>query len=708
MDKKNELLVRVYFVMFMFILVAVLILGRVVKITLFEGDKWRGKADAYVKWMEKKVDRGDIYDANGNLLATSLPFFDVRMDLLISSDAVFENNIDSLAICLAKLWPNGKPASKWKAEFIQGRYAGKNKTKKGMSYFQIADGVNLDEMEKLKKFPIFREGHYGGGLILERTTKREKPFREIASRTIGTDRANAQNVGLEDSFDKFLRGKTTKQLMKRIKKNLWVPVQNPAEFDAKKGDDIITTLDINIQDIVHTELLKAVTKEQAKAGTAILMEVETGAIKAITNLERSKSKESYYEEYNYGIGQMTEPGSTLKLATMMALMEDSCVALNDKVRVYGGKKKFYGEWMYDSEMHGKDEMTVMDVFKFSSNVGIASLADQCFNKDWSSRQKFTNYFRQFGLDQKTGIEINGEVNPYIKDAKEHRKSFWLTSVPWMAHGYEMHLSPLQVLNFYNTVANEGKKMKPYLVESILREGKTLHQFHPKVVDESIARKETIEKAQELLHSVVKSGTGRRLKSKEFSFAGKTGTTRVDYDKDAEGVKKKYNASFAGYFPAEDPKYSLIVVIYDPSVSYYGSSVAGPVFRNIAEKCNSLYFKNQLKEQMAEMKDFMIAKKQSGYGEDYDQLMAYMDVDYQRSSKAKWVNLLPSEDEVKMDKKRILKNKIPDVRGMGIRDATYVLESLGLKVKTEGLGKVVTQTIKPGTKNVGQEIELLLN
>ena len=704
--------------MFVFILFAIAILFRVIKITTIEGEKWRSKGDVYVKWMEADVDRGDIYDTNGNILATSLPFFDIRMDLVKPTQALFDKHIDSLAISLNQLWPYSKSSSQWKSELIAGRIAGlsnNEENKKGKRYYFIANGVPRHELDKLKKFPLWREGRLGGGLIIERKSKREKPFRGIASRTIGTDRENADKIGIEGSFDKFLRGKTTKQLMKRIPPNLWVPVMNPGEFDAKKGDDIITTLDIHFQDIVHTELLKGVIAADAEAATAILMEVETGAIKAISNLEKSEKDGTYSEAYNYAIGHRSEPGSTLKLASIMAMLEDSCLSLNTMVEVGGGKKRFYGRDMYDSDMHGKLEMTLAEGFKTSSNIAMGVAADDCFGSDWERKAKFCDYYEQFGLTSKVDIEIEGEKNPFVKHPDTHKKTheFWKTTVPWMAHGYEMEFTPLQVLAFYNAVANDGKRMKPYLVDEIIRDGKTIHKFHPKTEITQIASKETIDKAQELLKGVVQSGTASRMKSDEFSFAGKTGTTRVQYN-NQKGVEpdknevKKYNASFAGYFPAEDPQYSLIVVMYKPEGSIYGAQVAGPVFTKVAEKCHSFFFKNELAERKQELKDFMIEQEQAGYAVDYDQLMAYMDVDYDRRSNSKWVQLLPSEEDVLMEKKKILKTEVPDVRGMGLRDATYILESIGLKVSASGLGRVVTQSIRSGTKNVGQEIELYLN
>lgn len=706
MDKKNELLIRVYFVLFMFVCFAILILGRVVKITLVEGDKWRSKGGQNVKFMDKSIDRGDIYDANGNLLATSLPFFEIRMDLLKPRESLFNSNIDSLAICLAKLFPDGKSANQWKSELLTTRNDAIHRGKtKGVQYYFIANNVTINELEQLRNFPIFRKGRYGGGLIIERKSKRKKPFKGIAARTIGEDRSNADNVGIEGSFDKFLRGETEKQLMRKISSELWVPVINPAEFDSKKGDDVITTLDMHFQDIVHLELLRGLKNQDAKAGTAILMEVETGAIKAISNLEKLENG-NYAELYNYGIGWSSEPGSTIKAASMLALLEKSCMSLNETVSVYGGKKKFYGEWMHDSERHGKDKMTVAESFKLSSNVGIATVVDECFRGPEGVKD-FIHYFRQFGLHNKTEIEIQGEGNPFIKDPVENKKEFWKTTVPWMSTGYELHLTPLQILAFYNAVANDGKRMKPYLVDRIIRDETILHDFKPKVVQENIASIENIKKLQDLMKSVVLSGTGSRLKTDEFSFAGKTGTTRLEYNKELN--KKKYNASFAGYFPAENPQYSLIVVVYEPQKQYYGSSVAGPIFKGIAEKCHSFFFKyNTDGIAQVEEEEFMLNKKHSGYAKDYNNLMAYMDVDYDKTTNNRWVDLLPTEEEVKMDKSKILKSKVPDVRGMGLRDAIYVLESLGLSVKTGGVGKVGKQSIRPGTEIKGQEIELFLN
>jgi len=704
MDNKNELLVRVYFVLLMFVLFAFLIIGRVIKITMVEGDKWRSKGAVNLKWMDNDVDRGDILDVHGNMLATSLPYFDIRMDLLVPSESLFNKNVDSLAICLARLWPNRKSAKQWKSELISERVAGKHGKKKGVSYHYIANGVKHEELDQLKKFPIFRRGRFGGGLIIERKSQREKPFRDIASRTIGEDRMNANKIGIEGSFDKFLRGKTNKQLMKRIKSNLWVPVDNPAEFDAQKGNDIVTTLDMHLQDIVQLALSRGLQSQKARAGTAILMDVKTGAIKAVSNLSRTESG-NYNETYNYALGWLSEPGSTIKTASMLALLEGECASLNQKVQVNGGKINFYGQWMHDSENHYKDEMTLAEAFKLSSNVGISNSVDKCFRGP-DGVKKFIDYFHQFGLHEKTEIEIEGEGSPYIKNPIDNKKSFWKTTVPWMAHGYEMHLTPLQVLSFYNTIANNGKKMKPYLVDKILDGEEAVHQFKPKVIQESIASLENIEKVQDLLEGVVLSGTGSRLKSDEFTFSGKTGTTRVDYDKDTEF--KKYNASFAGYFPAEDPTYSLIVVVYEPRVSFYGGQVAGPIFRNIVEKCHSLVMNDDIVDVSERSTvSFDLDNKSSGNAGDYQELLAFMNVDVETYTKGKWVNLMPKDGQAKIDKNIILKNKVADVTGMGLRDATYILESLGMKVISHGVGKVHHQSISPGTEIKVKEIEIFL-
>ena len=700
--RRTELLARAYFVLGVFILLALVITFRVFKISVVEGDKWRSKGEVNVRWMKVDTDRGNIYSDDESLLATSLQLFEIRMDMAVAKEEVFWRNVDSLAYMLSTTIRKDKSANEWRKSLVDAR----NKKNR---YFFIAKGLDIGTAKKLRTFPLFRLGRFSSGYLEIRYGKRVKPFVELASRTIGEDRDNAQKVGIEGYFDKFLAGPTDERLMKRISatEDIWVPVYDPSEMEVKRGDDVITTLNIHLQDIVHAELEAAVKKWDAKMGTAILMEVETGAIKAISNLSHHNGE--VREVLNVGVGHATEPGSTFKLATLLALLEDKKITLDSRVVLNGGVKKFYDRNMYDSERHGRYETSVKEAFAISSNVGIASLAHTYYNGNLAGRKQFRERLVQFGLNNLTGIEIDGEGTPKIKDPVANKSQWYGTTVPWMAHGYELAITPLQMLNLYNAVANKGNLMKPYLVKEIRQGNKVVKEFQPKVL-RKIASDETIAMAREALEEVVKSGTAASLKTDKFDFAGKTGTTRINYANREEA--KKYNGSFVGYFPAENPKYSMIVVIYEPKGRFYGGTVAAPVFKATAEKIVAMQDTEEMIAQASdtstEKKRIILPEANSGFGRDFKVLFEHSRIGYEVSESRKWVHVHPSSDGMDIKPRLISKKEVPDVRGMGARDATYVLENLGLKVSMHGAGKVVRQNIAPGTKVQGQKIEVFLN
>lgn len=700
MDRKKELLVRVYLLTLLFVGVAFAIAYRVVKINFVEGDKWRQKNDIHIQWMPIKADRGNIFSDQGKLLATSLPYFDIAMDMTRATREMWRNERDSLAYLLSVHLDDDLSAGDWRRRLQAARDAGKQ-------YFVIDRGLTLAQIEKIKRFPILRYGQMKGGLLTERHTRREKPFKSLASRTIGEDRDNAINVGLEGAFDQWLRGKEQQRLMKKVPPGIWVPMEESSEIKLQKGADIYTTININMQDVVHNELLSTVQQYEAEAGVAILMEVETGAIKAISNI--SKNSAGYYAEfYNHAVGSSTEPGSTMKLASAMALLDDGHLGLDDLVDVGYGKIKFHNKWMYDSHTHNVRYMDLRSAFEQSSNVGIASAAFANYEQTDKERD-YIDKFIQFGLTEETGVEIKGEAQPLIKDPVADSEEWSGTTIPWMSHGYEMQLTPLQVLNFYNAVANDGRLVKPYLVRRIAKSGETIKAFKPTTLKSQIAKPSTIQAAQEMLRGVVLRGTAKRLHTTEFSFSGKTGTTRVEYWKEGP---KKYNASFCGYFPADKPKYSLIVTIYKPEGSYYGSTVAAPVFKRIAEKCfaldHELIDHKESIGQDAYAEADLLQGDHVGYGPDFRHILAYADVEYQSTADDAWVHLKGEGSRVRFSDAEQKDSKIiPDVRGMGARDAVYLLEKAGARVKLEGTGKVRRQSIRPGTDANGQHVKIIL-
>lgn len=696
MDRKSELLVRVYIVFFLFVLLATVIMTKVITISLFEGEKWREKGGRNIKWVEVTGERGNIYDERGNLLATSLPYFDIYIDVMTVSDDLYADSIASLCVKLSGFL--GNSPDYWHAKFSKAK-SSKNR------YMPLVKHINKEELKTLQSFPIFSKGRNRGGFIIEYKSLREKPYKQLASRTIGLNRNNATNVGLEMSCNVWLEGEKQRRLMHRYPGDQWLPIFDPAESDQKRGSDIVTTLNMSFQDIVHRELVENLNKYQAEAGSAILMEVETGAIKAISNLGRTDSG-AYVESYNYAVGRLSEPGSTFKLVSALAALESGQIDLDTKIAVGGGKKKFYDRWMYDSEPHGKSVLSFQEAFEVSSNVGLANAAFSVYGKSRSSWLEFYEAIKKTGVMNATGIEIPGEPEPFFKNpaanSKEAGANAWSgTTVPWMAHGYELKMTPLQVLMIYNAVANGGVMMKPYLVKEIIDATGKSKVVRPKILNNKIAEEATIQKAQELLKGVAERGTAKKFEITNTSFAGKTGTTRINYWKSKD--EKEYNASFAGYFPAENPKYSLMIVIYNPKGAYYGSQVAGPVFSEIAQRITGM--ENRLTPEAIEGRKVVTAH--SGYKADYKNLLEYIGMDYSNQSRSNWVDMKDEHNDVSLKAKKIKTKEVPDVSGMGLRDAVYVLESLGLEVEVEGMGRVYRQSIRAGTAIKDQKIRIYL-
>ena len=464
----------------------------------------------------------------------------------------------------------------------------------------------------------------------------------------------------------------------------------------------MTTLTVDVQDIVHNELLSGLVKQDAEAGCAIVMEVETGAIVAMSNFTKQENG-SYAEVYNHAIGTLSEPGSTFKLATVLSLLDDNLVELESKVNVQGGVKRFYDLTMRDDHKPKSNIMDLKTAFATSSNVGIASFANQHFHKN-GKHIDFYNKLKAFRLTQPTGIALVGEPNPKIKNPEQNKWSG--VTVPWMAHGYELMLTPLQVLNFYNTVANDGKMMRPYLVSEVIDNEGNKRLFKPEVLKSQIANPIAIKEAREVLDEVVISGTGSKLYTDGYNFSGKTGTSRTNYIEAEE--RKKYNASFAGYFPSEKPKYSMIVVLYDPKVNFYGGTAAGPIFRAIADRCYALRPEMKMPVPDDVLAELSMPETTSGNSKDFNQIFDYVGIDYKKETKSQWVTAESNEDRMLIAQQKIKMKEVPDVRRMGLRDALYVLENLGLNVKVIGSGKVRRQSIRPGTSINGQEIEIYLN
>ncbi|MBL7924469.1 MAG: transpeptidase family protein [Bacteroidia bacterium] len=696
-ERKSDILKRSYLVFAGFILFGIAILSRVGYLQFAEGEYWKSKADSLtLSYHTIPPMRGNIYASDGSLLATSLPRYDVHIDLKASGlkNDVFNEQVDSLALCLSQLFRD-KSKNEYKRLLKEGR-------REGDRYFLLKRNVSFKEQKALRTFPLFRLGKNKGGLIIDQLSRREKPFKLLASRTIGYKMANkdVESVGIEGAFDESLRGTTGKRLMQRIAGNVWKPVNTENEIEPQDGSDVITTIDLNLQDVAENALLRQLQEHDADMGCAILMEVATGHVKAIANLKRAGDDDTYREDYNYAIGQGTEPGSTFKLATLMAAMEDGYVDLDDSTDTFGGEMLLAGGIkMRDSHEGGYGRVSVKKAFAVSSNVGISRIAMKYYSRN---PQQFIDRLRSMHVAEPLSLQLPGESVPRLKDTRD--KDWSKVSLPFLSIGYESRLTPLQLLTFYNAVANNGKMVQPLFVREIRNKGKVLKTFQTKVVSDSICSAATIEKARRMLEEVVTTGTASHIKHAQYSIAGKTGTAQIAQGKDGyKNGKVKYQASFCGYFPADNPRYSCIVVVYAPGKDvYYGASIACPVFKDIADKVYALDI--QMHKELEAVPDSLFAgfpPLKAGRAFPAAKVSKGLKIEYGGPANG-WTTSrqqpFTPEDET-----------VPNVTGMGLRDALYLLESQGLQVKPLGRGSVVRQSIKPGTKLLkGQQIIIELS
>jgi len=688
---KKDILKRVYLVYAFVGVFAIVILAQTFNVQYVEGAEWKQKAENLTT-AYRKIDavRGNIYAVDGSLLATSVPIYEVRFDSKTEAltDDIFYNEVDELSGQLSKLFRD-KSQSQYKKELVSAR-------KKGVRYQLIKRNVKYTELQQLKTFAIFNRGQYKGGLIYTQQNKRVRPFNKLAARTIGYEREGIKPVGLEGAYTHYLQGVNGKRLMKKIAGGVWMPITDENEIEPLDGSDIYTTIDVNLQDVAENALENQLALHEADHGSVILMEVSTGSIKAIANLQRRKDG-SYDESYNFAIGESTEPGSVFKLASLMAAFEDGYLTLEDIVDTENGTTKFYDRTMNDSHEGGYGVISVQKSFEVSSNVAISKLIVKNYG---SKPQAFVDRIYKMNLGKKLGLEIAGEGQPLIKNADD--RSWSGISLPWMSIGYEMHLTPLQILTFYNAVANDGKMVKPKFVSHINQRGQVVKEVKTEVINNSICSKKTIEMAKKMLEGVVENGTAKNLRNANFKIAGKTGTAQIanksgGYKSEA---KISHQASFVGYFPADAPKYSCIVVVAAPSRNvYYGNLVAGPIFKEVADKIYSTSFDIH---KPLESRDAMAVSKipysKDGSLKDLVKVYAELDVKTRRRGKVgEWASVSTSEKQVEIQSKKVNSTLVSNVVGMGIKDALYILENQGLEVKFKGNGVVKTQSILPGSK-----------
>ena len=650
----KNIMIRIYVVAFCLFFFCVGVGVKLVSIQMVHGDKYKQLA---MKRTEKLFtiapNRGNLYSDDGSLLATSVSRYTIHFDAVTVSQNDFDENLAPLSKALEELFQ--KPDGYYE-EILRKARANKNR------YTLIARNIDYSDFLAVKSLPLFKLGPYKGGIIAEQRTVREHPLGKIAERSVGYERFDengyATRVGLEGAFGQYLRGIEGKRLKQKIAKGQWKPIGLNNIIEPKDGYDVVSTIDINIQDIAHHALLGQLEKYKADHGCVIVMETATGEVKAISNLGRTED-DKYYERLNYAIGESHEPGSTFKLMSLVAALEDEVIDTSDVIDTERGRWRLYDRTVRDSKHGGYGEISVAEAFVVSSNTAFAKMIHNGYKE---KPERFVNSLMEMGLHEELGMPIKGEGKPVIRYPGD--KGWSGISLAWMSHGYEVALTPLQTLAYYNAIANGGELLRPRLIKEVREWNKTIYKFDKEVLNPSICSKETIDKVQDLLKQVVENdnGTGHRLYSNNFSMAGKTGTAQKNYvTKDPE--KLGYISTFAGYFPAEEPKYSCIVVIHEPdkSVGYYGADVSGPVFKSIARK---IYANNPLVEEVA------------GLNPETEQLEVQYEQYFEESNKEH--------------------QNLPDLRGMCGMDAVALLENLGIEVELIGNGKVRKQSVARGT------------
>jgi len=684
---KQSILIRVRVVFILIALTAAAIPYRIAKLQLKDGDIWREKAETInFQYREVPATRGNIYAGDGSLLATSLPFYRVAIDPTIAKSDLFKSGIDSLANRLSAFYKD-KSAASYKRMIKDARLDNKR-------YLVLnRKQIGYQGMQRMANWPIFRAGRLSGGVIFEKVEKRYRPFNTLASRTVGFLNEDEYGAGIEYSFNSYLKGTDGKALFQRLAGGSWKPVFDAEDVKPEDGLDVITTLDINIQDVAETALLRQLVDRNAAFGSVIVMEVRTGQIKAISNLQRNKSGNGYGENYNFAIGDQgnTEPGSTFKLLSMLALLEENNISLEDKVETGNGVHLFYNRSMRDAKNGGYGTMTVREGFEKSSNVAISKLVDQYFG---SSPSKFMAYIEKAGLNEPMGFQLTGEGKPFFK--KPGAKDWYGTSLPWISIGYESKLNPLHTLALYNAVANGGKMMKPYIVKAVSKGNIVQESYQPEVYRKKIASEKTIKQLQELLEGVVSNGTAKNIANADYKIAGKTGTAQ----KLVNGqYTKKYYTSFAGYFPADNPKYSMIVVIDSPEgFAAYGGDVSAPVFKEIADRIYALDLELNpgSGERLAKVDDLGSPYVKAGKAEELQEIFAELGLKGSAMNEEEWVKTVSDGSNVQMQINDTDKPTVPDVSGLSLRDALFILENKGLQVNYSGKGRVKAQSLAPGT------------
>lgn len=697
MEVKRDILWRVYVSFIGMALLGFLVLGRAFYIQRVEGAYWKKMSDSlHQRYVTLEAQRGTIYSDEGQFLSTSVPTFDIYLDLCADGlrekkGKRFKENIDSFCLAIASLFKD-KPAALYKEEIYKA-------WDKKSRYYGLRKKMSFAQYQEFRHLPLVRLGSNKSGVIVETNSKRLVPFGILAGRTIGLSREHMasdgklrkQNVGLERSYDSVLSGRDGQKLVRYVAGGTAIPITG-YETEPDHGKDIYTTLDLRMQDITETALMRMMVQSEALYGTAIVMETATGKIKALANLGR-RPDGHYWEDDNYAL-RATEPGSTIKLATLLSVLEKGSSQVGDVVEIgTAGKAMVGNKLVYDAEHSPKPILTVQECFAHSSNIGMSKLALKAFGQQPAA---FKEYLQRFHLNTRSPIDLANVPKPRMAPLNEKGSS--LGNMLWMSFGYALQVSPLHTLNLYNTVANDGVMMKPYLVSRIQQGGILYKEFLPEIIDEKICRPEVIAAARKAMEMVITEGTGKyAFAGMPFPVAGKTGTALVA-DGPIKYDDRVYQASFVGYFPANKPQYTCLVVVRTKphAPSHFGGTVAAPVFREIATKVYALYVDRKDASQWTAHRDSSVYYY-AGYGPDIRQIYRSLQLPYADSIRMESWGKAYAENGRAVIKSQPIRSKImPNVRGMGLKDALYLLENMGVKVQVLGKGRIAAQSIAPGT------------
>lgn len=676
------------------VILAFSIVSKIITVQQFSGEI---NTNSQPKYFMVKAPRGNIIADDGSLLAISMPLYNVRLDMSVMDKVLFENEVSELSSSLSNLFQD-------KTQDEYERFLRSSKNAKKNKYILLRNKVTHNELNILKKMPILKLGQNRGGLIAEQRPNREKPFGLLAKRTVGVYR-DVNPVGIERAFNQELSGKDGLHLKRKIAKGVWVPQDAEGNKIPRAGNDVVTTINTDMQDVAEKSLEKTLVHHNADWGCVVLMEVETGKVKVIANLKKNEDG-TVEENYNYAMAKHVSPGSTFKLASVIAGLEDGFFEVEDSVKIYGGKYKFYDRVMKDSKLSNVNKVTIKKAFIKSSNVGISRIIFDNYKNDPTA---FTDRIYKMGLSTSLDLELPFPNN--LKSPMPNKGGWSGVTLPWMSIGYEMQLTPIHMLTFYNAVANKGKMVKPIFTSAISRDANIVEVRNTEVINPAICSKSTINAVMPLLEGVVEEGTAKNIKNKNYKIAGKTGTTVINFNNRKEGEEKEYQASFAGFFPSDNPKYSCIVVVNNPRENgHYGGSVAAPIFKELSDKvyASDMAMHKALKYEEG-LKD--LPKIKQGSTDEVNNILEEFEI-FSSSTDHNWMVAKTENNQVILEIRKVERDlqdgKMPDLRGMGIQDAVYLLESYGLVVKSSGFGEIKAQSIKKGERfNKGAVIKLEL-